>query len=78
MACCESAEARREALAFVATELAVQVILGDGLLAFRRHASGVLDPAKLLEVLEEGKKVRPDLCQPGRLDVAVGRDGPSG
>ena len=63
MACCESAESQREELAFVATELAIQVILGDGLLAFRRHANGVLDPVKLLEVLEEGKKVRPDLFQ---------------
>ena len=55
---------------------------GDGLLAFRRHANGVLDPAKLLEVLQEGKEVRPDLYQTwsalmwqladmGRVDEAV-------
>ena len=55
----------REELAFVATQLAIQVILGDGLLAFRRHANGVLDPARLLEVLEAGKAVRPDLARPG-------------
>lgn len=59
--CCDTPAERREALAFVREELVRQVIFGDGLLAFRRHAAGTLDPEELLASLREGLQARPDL-----------------
>lgn len=52
---------RREALAFVRDELVRQVTFGDGLLAFRYQASGVLDADELLAELQAALAARPDL-----------------
>lgn len=54
-------QARREVLQFVKQELERQVILGDGLLAFRSHARGILDDEELLVMLREALAARPDL-----------------
>jgi tetratricopeptide (TPR) repeat protein len=52
---------RREVLQFVMQELKRQVIFGDGLLAFRSHAHGVIEDQELLELLREALAARPDL-----------------
>jgi tetratricopeptide (TPR) repeat protein len=56
-----TAAERREVLTFVKGELSRQVIFGDGLLAFRNHARGVLDDEELLALLREGLAERGDL-----------------
>ncbi len=48
-------------LKHVCHELAEQVIFGDGLIAFRRHAHGTLEPEQLLGTLQEALEARPDL-----------------
>ena len=58
---CTSAAERREVLAFVKDELLQQVTFGDGLLAFRNHAHGTLEPEELLSVLCQSLQERPDL-----------------
>ncbi|WP_165064820.1 tetratricopeptide repeat protein [Paludisphaera rhizosphaerae] len=57
----ETQSERREVLAFVAEELKRQVIYGDGLLAFARHARWTLGSDGLLEVLIKAWEARPDL-----------------
>jgi tetratricopeptide (TPR) repeat protein len=57
----ESLAQRREVLAFAEGELRRQVIFGDGLLAFQRHARGTLTPDELLAVLRDGHAARPEL-----------------
>jgi len=52
---------QREALQFVQQELVRQVIFGDGLLAYRGHAHGILDGEQLLKSLREALDARPDL-----------------
>ena len=59
--CCETAEERREELAFLRQELTKQVIYGDGLLNYRACASKLLDPEELLSQLREALDARPDL-----------------
>ena len=59
--CCDNVAERREALAFVREELVRQVIFGEGLLSYREHAAGTLDPEELLASLREGLQARPDL-----------------
>ncbi len=61
IACCASRAERVEALAFVEAELHRQVIFGDGLLAFARHARGTVEPDALLTSLRNAREVRPDL-----------------
>jgi tetratricopeptide (TPR) repeat protein len=51
----------REHLELVRGELERQTIYGEGLLAFRRHASGILGKEELLEVLRNVRQNRPDL-----------------
>lgn len=58
---CYTVDERREVLAFVREELVKQVMFGDGLLAFRNHASDTLDPEELLADLQEALEARPDL-----------------
>ncbi|MFN4260003.1 MAG: tetratricopeptide repeat protein [Gemmataceae bacterium] len=58
---CDDWNERKEALAFVEGELVRQVIFGDGLLAFRSHASHTLDTAELLTSLRQALTARPDL-----------------
>jgi len=59
--CGETLERRKEALEFVAAQLREQTVFGDGLLAFRHAARGVLTPAELLEALRRVHATRPDL-----------------
>jgi tetratricopeptide (TPR) repeat protein len=58
---CDARAQRREALGFVEGELERQVIFGDGLIAFARHARGTLDADELLATLRKAWEVRPDL-----------------
>jgi tetratricopeptide (TPR) repeat protein len=58
---CDTPAQRREALAFLQTELVRQTLLGDGLLAFRDVAKEVLDPEELLASLRAAHAARPDL-----------------
>jgi cellulose synthase operon protein C len=60
---CDSQAERVEALAFIEGELARQVYLGDGLLAFARHARSAGEPDALLAALREAREARPDLWQ---------------
>ena len=61
MALCDSAEERRAALRFCRGEFARQVVYGEGLSDYRRHARGVLDDVELLTTLREAHAERPDL-----------------
>jgi tetratricopeptide (TPR) repeat protein len=63
MAICPTTQERREELKILQAELIRQVIFGDSLIAFRRHASLVLDPPEVLAQLREAKSARPDLWQ---------------
>jgi len=58
---CETADERRDVLAFVKQQLVAQVIFGDGLLEFRAHASETIPPGEVLALLREGLEERPDL-----------------
>ena len=60
---CDTYEERREALAFIETELERQVTFGQGLLYFRELALGTLEADELLAVLKKGLEARPDLWQ---------------
>lgn len=79
---CTTLAERREALAFVRNQLVRQVTFGDGLLAFRAHAAGVLDSEELLTELQAALAARSDLwhawsavtlqlLQMNRLDEAL-------
>jgi cellulose synthase operon protein C len=61
MATCHTLAGRREALRFIEEELIRQVVFGDGLLAFRDVARGILDPNELLASLQAALDARPDL-----------------
>jgi len=52
---------RREALAFIESELVRQTIFGDGLLAYQAHARYTLGPEELLASLRKALEARPDL-----------------
>jgi len=52
---------RKEELAFIESQLILQVVTGEGLLTFRELASPVLDPEKLLQSLQLAYQERPDL-----------------
>jgi tetratricopeptide (TPR) repeat protein len=58
---CDTLPQRREALAFIQSELVRQTIFGDGLLAYRSLAAEMLDPDELLARLHEALDARPDL-----------------
>ncbi|HID75782.1 MAG TPA: tetratricopeptide repeat protein [Planctomycetaceae bacterium] len=58
---CSTPAERREALAFVKSELERQVIFGDGLVVFRLHACRTLPAEELLAMLREALQARPDL-----------------
>lgn len=58
---CDSRAERVADLAFIASELKRQVILGDGLLAFAHRARGSLEPDELLATLRAARQARPDL-----------------
>ncbi|MBI4601140.1 MAG: tetratricopeptide repeat protein, partial [Planctomycetes bacterium] len=79
---CATVAERREALELILAELRRQTLFGDGLLAFRDAAAGVLSPEELLACLREAHEARPDLwhsgaslarqlCDMGRLDEAL-------
>lgn len=61
LACAETYEQRREAVAFLLSELEKQTVYGDGLLGFRHAAFSILEPADLLRNLQEANAARPDL-----------------
>ena len=61
MESCESRSQRLDVLAFIRAELTRQVTFGSGLLAFRQHATGVLEGDELLDVLQGALLERPDL-----------------
>jgi tetratricopeptide (TPR) repeat protein len=61
MELCDTPADRRAALAFVKQELVGQVLFGDGLLNYRSHARGTLEPEELLADLQEALAARPDL-----------------
>src|SRR5690606_10118907 len=61
MELCATRAERREALLFVRDELVRQVTFGEGLLAFREHARGVLEADELLGELQAALAARPDL-----------------
>jgi len=54
---------KREALQFVQRELERQVVFGEGLLAFRASARGILSAAELMKCLQAALDARPDLWQ---------------
>jgi tetratricopeptide (TPR) repeat protein len=56
-----SLEEVRGELELVRRELVRQTIYGDGLLAYRRHAVGIMDPEEVLGSLREAREARPDL-----------------
>jgi tetratricopeptide (TPR) repeat protein len=58
---CDSRAQRRAALQFVESELERQVLFGDGLIAFARHARGTLEPDELIASLRRAWEARPDL-----------------
>ncbi len=58
---CDSTAQRREELQFIWQEMVVQVLFGDGLLAFAEQAHGTFEPAELLVMLREALAARPDL-----------------
>jgi tetratricopeptide (TPR) repeat protein len=57
----ESPEQAREELLAIYEAFVRQTIFGDGLLVFRHHAQGLLEPLVVLEVLREAHHERPDL-----------------
>ena len=61
LACCDTAEQRREELRFVASELKRQPVAGDGLLGFLSLASPLLEADELDAVMVEALDARPDL-----------------
>lgn len=61
MALSHSVAERRAVLHFVKEELVQQVTFGDGLLAYREHASGTLEAEELRAVLQSALQTRPDL-----------------
>lgn len=61
MEACDTKAHRVEALKFVYQQLQDQVILGDGLLAYREYAESTLDSEALLQELKEALQQRPDL-----------------
>ena len=58
---CDTPAQKREALHFIRTELQRQTVYGDGLLAFRRYAQGVLSPDETYGALYQTLRERPDL-----------------
>jgi tetratricopeptide (TPR) repeat protein len=60
---CGNIEERRTELAFVLEEMKRQVIYGDSLLVFQRHARDTIEPGTLADLLDEARAVRPDLWQ---------------
>ncbi len=61
-ACTDLAERKAE-LDFIAGQIKQQVVYGDALLEFQRHAGETLEPEAALALLEEALAVRPDLWQ---------------
>lgn len=57
----DTPEERQEAILFFYGELVRQVTQGDGLLAFRQHARGILSDEEILAKLREAHASRPDL-----------------
>lgn len=55
--------ARREALAFVESQLREQVLFGEGMHTFRSVAWAVLEPEELLDSLKRANEARPDLWE---------------
>ncbi len=60
---CDRPAERAEQLDFVLAQLRRQTTYGDGIISYRDAASGRIEPAKLLEHLEEARTQRPDLWQ---------------
>jgi cellulose synthase operon protein C len=60
---CTGIEERRDALSFVFDEMKRQVIYGDALLVYQRHARDTVEPATLAASLDEARSARPDLWQ---------------
>ena len=56
-----SLEERKQALSFIEQELIRQTVFGDGVLAFRKIARGILQPQELLTFLRQALTARPDL-----------------
>ena len=59
--CGDTLDRRKEALEYVTARLLEQAVYGDGLLALRRAARGVLTPAELLDALRRAHGKREDL-----------------
>ena len=60
---CTGIDDRREALGFVFDEMKRQVIYGDALLVYQRHARETIEPAIVAASLDEARQARPDLWQ---------------
>ncbi len=60
---CDRPVERNAELAFILQQLRQQTTYGDGIIAYRDAANGRMEPAKLLEQLEEARTYRPDLWQ---------------
>lgn len=63
MALCDTQAERRAALAFVEEEMKRQVLMGDGLLAFREAGLITFEREELLDSLRRALDARPDLWQ---------------
>ncbi len=63
MEACGNLDERRVELAFVLEEMKRQVVRGDSLLNFQRHARDTLEAQELASLLDEARTVRPDLWQ---------------
>ncbi|MEK0447846.1 MAG: Beta-barrel assembly-enhancing protease [Verrucomicrobiota bacterium] len=64
-------EKKREALAFIRSELETQVVFGDGLFSYLEVAFPVLEPAELLQNLREAHTARPDLWHTWSVLVSI-------
>ncbi|MCC6510050.1 MAG: tetratricopeptide repeat protein, partial [Pirellulaceae bacterium] len=60
---CDRPAERSEQLEFILQQLRLQTTYGDGVMSYRDAANGRIEPAKLLEQLEEARAHRPDLWQ---------------
>ena len=58
---CKTKQERQEALGFVYEQLTTQSLAGDGLISFRDLAATTYSPEKLLSILHQAMKDRPDL-----------------
>jgi tetratricopeptide (TPR) repeat protein len=73
LAACRTPQEQLDALAFIEAELTTQTVFGDGLLAYREQARGILEADKLLASLRSALARRSDLWQAWSAVIAPTR-----